>query len=276
MKISLPNLQRRLDVDALILALRSGKMKAFLSILTLLSFAPTGVGQSGCPPAIQWQRSLGGSDTDSPGAILRVPGGYVVGISSFSIAGGTRTAPFGAFDISLFYLDENGIEIGQRSYGSAGNDELVSMASTGDGGLILAGNSATAGPHSVDLPGTKTARGKGEQDFWIARIDKSGDPIWDKAIGTFFNESLTAFQQLPDGSFILGGRSYATPIDGGDKRSPFYGMVDFWIVKLNSEGQLLWETSFGGSGYDWLSAIITTADGGFLLVGSSDSPADGN
>jgi len=277
MKISLPNLQRRLDVDALIRALRSGKMKTFLSILTLLCFAQTGFGQSACPPRIEWQRSFGGSEFDIPAAILPVAGGYLVGISSSSPISGTRTAPaFGSFDIWVVHLDENGIELGQGSYGSSGGDNLVAIAASPVGGFVLAGNSDTADPDAIGLPGTKTARGKGGQDFWIARIDQSGDPIWDVAIGTFFSESLTAFQQLPDGGFILGGWSYGTPNDGQDKISPFYGTVDFWIVRLNSQGQLLWEKSFGGSEYDWLLRIIVTADGGFLLVGASNSPPDGN
>jgi hypothetical protein len=80
-----------------------------------------------------------------------------------------------------------------------------------------------------------------------------------------------------DGGFILGGGSASPP--SGNKTANFYGggfNGDFWLVRLDADGEKVWEQSYGGSQDDAAEGLAQTPDGGTIVVGTSSSPADGN
>ena len=83
---------------------------------------------------------------------------------------------------------------------------------------------------------------------------------WQKAFGGVDSDELTAIYQTTDGGYILGGNSYSGI--SGDKSEASWGDTDYWIVKVNSEGNIEWENSIGGSGWDDLVSVQQTMDGG--------------
>lgn len=60
------------------------------------------------------------------------------------------------------------------------------------------------------------------------------------------------------------------------KKEDSQGGLDYWIVKLDNEGQIEWQKTIGGQYHDELRSIIQTADGGYMLAGSSNSTATGD
>ena len=93
-------------------------------------------------------------------------------------------------------------------------------------------------------------------------------------LGGSSSEEGTTVQQTADGGYILVGSSYSSA--DGDVTGTNHGQVDFWVVKLNDAGQIQWDRLIGGSDYDVLYSVRQAADGGFVLLGTSDSSASGN
>jgi hypothetical protein len=155
----------------------------------------------------------------------------------------------------------------QNAYGGKGLDEARSIASTGDGGFLIAGNSAS--PQG----GTKTSGVIGSKDFWVVRIDGAGQQLWDRSFGGTSVEELTTVRRTLDGGFVLSGWS-ASGSDG-NKSSQHFGRVDGWLVRIDANGNKLWDRSFGGDDLDTFEDVLALPDGGFLLCGLSSSRPSG-
>jgi hypothetical protein len=224
----------------------------------------------GSDGTLQWDQSLGG-DSDDFLSVIRESGdgGYVLGGSSYSDISGSKTAPaYGFFDFWVARLDAAGNRLGDQSYGGTGDDILVDIQSAADGGVVVAGYSNSG------VSGNKTAAGYGGYDYWIVKLDSAGNKQWDHAFGGTGQDVLTRLQATSDGGFLLCG--YSESGADGNKTAPGFGRADFWILKLDANGDKQWEQSFGGSGDDVLFSVRQTSDGGYIFGGYSDSPLDGN
>ena len=74
--------------------------------------------------------------------------------------------------------------------------------------------------------------------------------------------------ETSDGGYLLGGSSLSS--DSGDVTGTKEGAsftADYWVVKIDSDGAIQWDSLYGGSGNDQLSAMLKTSDGGYLLGG---------
>ena len=90
--------------------------------------------------------------------------------------------------------------------------------------------------------------------------------FWNK---TFINASfLSAAIATPDGGFLLAG--YSGSPASRDKSENSKGSLDYWVVKISSDGTKQWDKTFGGAGEDFLRSVTVAPDGGFLLAGFSD------
>jgi len=113
--------------------------------------------------------------------------------------------------------------------------------------------------------------------FCILHFAFSQNPLvkqWDKRYGGTSTDILSSFQETNDGGFILGG--YSSSAVSGDKSQPSWGTSDYWIVKLNSLGNLEWEKNFGGNTDEYFYSIQQTSDGGYILGGYSLSGISGD
>ncbi|WP_158267494.1 T9SS type A sorting domain-containing protein [Adhaeribacter arboris] len=155
-----------------------------------------------------------------------------------------------------------------KTFGGNNNEYLSVVQQTKDGGFILGGTSKSG------INGDKTQNNRGESDFWIVKLNADGSKAWDKTFGGIANDQLSAVQQTADGGFILGGNS--TSGKSGDKSQAEKGLGDFWIVKLDSDGNKTWDKTIGGTGYDALSTLKQTSDGGYILGCSSSSDKSGD
>jgi hypothetical protein len=112
---------------------------------------------------------------------------------------------------------------------------------------------------------------QGSSDYWLVKIDANGDILWEKTFGGSFYESAYDITGTNDGGFIIAGKK--NYIDGMPTNS------DFWIIKINSDGNMVWENTYGGSNFDIPSNIIATDDNGFIVAGvtfSDDGDITGN
>jgi hypothetical protein len=222
-----------------------------------------------------WERTLGGSNLDQVPIVRVMPNGdFCVGGFSASPVGGDRTASIYAQDYWLVRLDKNGNKLWDKTYGGNSDDYLFSLALTAEGGLLLGGSSSSTTDSNKTSPFFGQNLGMG--DFWVVLVDGSGNKLWEKSFGGSSSDILGQVLQTPDGGFIVGGGSASPP--SGNKTSQLYGGVydgDTWVVRLDRDGNKLWEQSYGGTEPDWLENFALTSDGGIILANVSRSPADG-
>ena len=220
---------------------------------------------------IVWENTVGGGNYDKLYAVEETPdGGYIVGGQSLSGGGwGDKSeSNKGGYDYWIVKLDEDGVVEWDRSYGGLGNDQLYNVQPTSDGGYIIAGTSDSG------ISGDKTENRVGNSDYWVIKTDASGNIIWQNDIGGLMFDNVYSAYETADGGYILGGTS--TSGISGDKTAGNYGVVDYWIVKLNSAGTVVWDKTIGGTLNDYLYAVIPTADGGSIACGMSESGLTGN
>jgi hypothetical protein len=156
----------------------------------------------------------------------------------------------------------------QNTIGGSGADLLYSIRQTPDGGYILGGFSQS------NISGDKTENSIGFDDFWIVKADSAGNIQWQNTIGANDFDVVTAVKHTFDGGYILGGTSNSSI--SGDKTENCIGSWDYWIVKTDSIGNIQWQNTIGGNNSDYLYSIQQTADGGYILGGSSGSPISGD
>ncbi len=212
-----------------------------------------------------WERSFGGNQDDTLFSVQPTSaGGYMLGGRSGSGVSGSKTsASYGVFDFWLVEINSGGTKIGDKSFGGTGDDHLTTLQRTTDGGYILGGYSNSA------VSGSKTSAKYGNDDYWVVKLDASGNQLWDRSFGGAAVDTLNSLQQTSDGGYILGGQS-ASGV-GGSKTAAHYGGYDYWVVKLDASGNELWQRSFGGSAEDSLRSLQQTSDGGYILGGVSIS-----
>ncbi|MFN8153760.1 MAG: T9SS type A sorting domain-containing protein [Bacteroidia bacterium] len=156
----------------------------------------------------------------------------------------------------------------QNTIGGNNEDGLYSIRQTTDGSYILGGSSDS------DISGDKSENSNGYNDYWIVKTDSVGIIQWQNTIGGTLDDQLKSIQQTSDGGYILGGTSVSSI--SGDKTENSNGGYDFWIVKVDSLGNIQWQNTIGGGGTDRLNSIEQTSDGGYILGGFSNSNISGD
>jgi hypothetical protein len=208
---------------------------------------------------LQWQKSLGGSGGDNANSILQTTdGGYIIAGSTDSNDGDV-SGNHGQTDAWIVKLSAAGNIQWQKTYGSSGNDAAYSIQLTTDGGYVFAGSS---GANDGDVTGNH-----GNNDYWVVKTDAEGNIQWQKSYGGSNLDRANSIQQTADGGYVVAG---STASNDGDVTG-FQGVFDYWIIKLNSNGRLQWQKSYGGTGYDWATSILQTQGGGYIVTGSTAS-----
>ena len=215
---------------------------------------------------IEWQRSLGGSDQDEAYSIQQTSdGGFIVAGSSRSndgdVSGWHEGYIYGEpiSDCWVVKLNSSGDIEWQKCLGGSDGDVANSIQQTSDGGYIVAGASWS---NDGDVIGNH-----GYGDYWAVKLNSAGDIEWQKCLGGNDGDMAYSIQQTSDGGFIVAGYSYS---NDGDV-SGNHGDGDYWVVKLNSAGALVWQKCLGGSDNDEPHSIQQTSGGGFIVAGSSRS-----
>jgi len=192
---------------------------------------------------IEWQRTYGAEDVmDFPYASdLTSDGGYI-------ISGQTYMNRYDYSDVWVLKLDSSGNIEWQHIYGGDDADESGDVIhQTTDGGYVLAGNTRSFGAGNVD--------------YWVLKLDSSGDIEWQRTYGGEHLELAHSILPTRDGGYIVGGRTETFGAGGND----------CWILKLSFYGDIEWQRAYGGIGDDGCGAIIEDHEGGYVVGGSTDS-----
>ncbi|MEZ0182556.1 T9SS type A sorting domain-containing protein [Flavobacterium oncorhynchi] len=238
---------------------------------------------------ILWEKSYGGIHADylfdaQPTADY----GFILAGSSLSNKTGNKTENnHGDLDYWIWKMTEKGELDWQKSIGGNGFDLLQSIKVTKDGGFILAGTSSSGNSFE------KKEDCKGLTDFWVIKLDASGNEQWQRTIGGDGQDELLCAFQTKDGGYVLGGSSSSSPssitnvkaegkiaesstIDLYGKSEKSRGNMDYWVVKLDKQGVIEWQKTYGGRYADLLRSMEQTTDNGYILAGYSNSPLSGD
>lgn len=156
----------------------------------------------------------------------------------------------------------------QHSFGGSNAEVANSIIQTTDGGYAIAGYSDS---HNGDVTAHHDTTTMG--DYWIVKLDAAGAMQWERSLGGSKDDIAYAIIQTRDGGYAVAG--YSDSNDGdvtGHNGTTNY--ADYWIVKIDANGIIQWEQSYGGSRDDKPFSIIETTDHGYAVAGyaySNDS-----
>jgi hypothetical protein len=130
-----------------------------------------------------------------------------------------------------------------RSYGGAAMDKGKDVQIAADGGFIFLGETASFGA--------------GELDLYVVRTNSNGDTLWTRTYGGALDDEPSSLKATSDGGWII---SASTESFGA-------GEDDFWLIKIDAIGNVLWQQTYGGPQVDYSTDVEQTADGGYVMTG---------
>jgi len=214
----------------------------------------------------EWQKVYGGSDDDRGQEIINTSdGGYAI-IGSSKSQDGDVSLNYGFNDFWVLKISNSGNLIWEKSFGYSGSDNGFSIIQTQDNGYLITGVidvTSSDGQGNNRLNINRHAGG----DYWVIKINSVGNLQWSRYFGGSFTDTSYALSETQTGNFIIVGSSDSDDIDINNNK----GSYDFWVLKISSSGELIWEKSFGGSEIDEARDITITENGDFLIVGDSRS-----
>ncbi|HOY31027.1 MAG TPA: T9SS type A sorting domain-containing protein [Bacteroidales bacterium] len=222
---------------------------------------------------LQWQKALGGNDSEYGWSIQQTSdGGYILAASTFSDNNGNVPQNnmgnyYITSDCWLVKLYSTGNIQWSFCLGDSSDNYAFSAQQTADGGFVVAG---TNGPTDNNISGNH-----GGEDYWVVKLSVALNIEWEKSFGGSSDDEAYSVQQTSDGGYIVAG--YSNSNDGDVTGN--HGSWDCWLVKLDSAGTLQWQRSFGGTGWEQAWSVRQTSDGGCVFAGfsaSNDGDVSGN
>ena len=210
-----------------------------------------------------WKRTFGGSSNETPYSVVALDAGgiLIVGVT-FSNDGDVPDS-HGESDAWVLKIGENGSLEWSKTLGGTSFDEFWSVLPTEDGGYLVVGRS---GSQNGDV-----AENFGNLDTWLVKLSSVGEVIWSKVYGGSKEDGASRVINTSDGGYLVIGQTSST--DGNV--SSGNGNVDYWVLKVDSLGDLEWEHSYGGSGADVASDGYEITDG-YLICGYTGSNNNGD
>jgi hypothetical protein len=231
----------------------------------------------------------GAGSYDSGSDIIEVPG------NNYIVVGTSTSVPLGRPDIWVIKVDGSGNEVWNAVFGTSSNDYGYALCEASDGNYLVLGWTASNSDtwvikidtegnelwtHSYEgmgwargfgiiessygellLAGLTVATESSDQQMWVAKLDSAGIEIWSEAYGGTGSETGTAIVEAADGNYMIVGYT----------NSQGAGSDDLWVVKIDPDGNEVWNTTFGGSGEDIANSIVKTADDNFVIAGTTNS-----
>jgi hypothetical protein len=244
--------------------------------------------------ASMWDKTYGGTGEDTGWGDL-----FQTSDEGYVVSGDTKSFGAGDKDFWLLKVDADGNMEWNKTYGGTSRDYHTFMCQTSDGGYALAGDTTSFGAGNKDfwlvktdtdgnmewnmtyggtaietepalcltsdggyaLAGYTISFGAGSQDGWLVKTDTDGNMEWNMTYGGTYNDQIYLVVAAPDGGFIIGGNTMSFG-EGG---------MDVWLVKTDTDGNMEWNMTYGGTGFDWGMHLIQTLDEGYAILAVTNS-----
>lgn len=267
------------------------------NLLLLIVFTFFSLSSSYAQYALAWEEKFGGEGDDVATAVIETSDNGIV------VVGTTKSNELGTSDILIIKLDAQGNYLWEKVYGGSDYEFAYSVAETYDNGLVVAGSTASESNGGHDLwvlrldaygnllwdkkmggaghdfaksviethdtgivmAGYTKSKGAGYSDFWIIKLSASGNRIWEKTFGGANFDEATDIIETTDNELTVVGYT----------RSKGAGSHDFWIIKMSSNGNYIWDKTYGGEKHDLSYAIMETQEKGYYVVGKTSSQGAG-
>jgi hypothetical protein len=218
---------------------------------------------------IEWAKTFGGSREDDANAIIETPdGGYAIVGYTLSNDGDITDKTSTVANVWVFKVNQEGELQWSKTYGGSADDRGTKIINTNDGGFAVIGYTrSTDGDVSFN---------NGFYDFWLLKLDGSGNLLWEKTFGFSGNDQGQSLLQTSDGGYFLTGFMDFDGMGEPRQSQPFtqgvqHGVGEFWAVKTDASGNESWNQFYGGTDNDRAFDVVQTPDGGFMMVGNSES-----
>jgi gliding motility-associated-like protein len=213
-------------------------------------------------PAVIWQKCLGGPAGDYPWSIRSTTdGGYI--LAGFTMSGGGDVHGYHGNpdigDLWVVKMDGTGNVEWQKVLGGDFVETGADILQTPDGGYIIGASSVS---RDCMITGNH-----GGMDYWIVKLTSHGNISWQKPYGGTQNDYCYSIDMTGDGGYVAVGSS----LSGDGQVTGSHGGMDFWAIKIDAAGDLLWQKSLGGSADDAARSVKSTRDGGCVIAGETHS-----
>jgi hypothetical protein len=191
-----------------------------------------------------WNRTFGGTDYDVGSCVQQTSdGGYI-------ISGRAELFEPNWEDIWLIKTDSDGNMMWNRSFGGKWTENGDYVLQTSDGGYIIIGHTTSFG----------------SWDVWLVKTDSDGNELWNRSFEGKETQGGNCIQHTSDGGYIITGYTYSFGA----------GESDVWLIKIDSSGNMLWNRTYGGTDYEFGSHVQQTTDGGYIIIGRTNSSGAGS
>lgn len=211
----------------------------------------------------EWEKSFGFSGHDHSYTILQYNDGFAIGgfldVTASGGAGSTDRNLHGVGEFWVHRLDLDGNIIWRKYFGGTHDDRIHSIAKADDGGIVLAGY--------TESPDFDVSENNGTNDFWVVKVDANGDMLWENTFGGTEFEFANSITNGPNNTYVVAGSAISSNADV----SANFGNADMWVIKIDDNGNLLWEQNYGGSQFDSVNEISPALSGGYWIAGHSRS-----
>lgn len=220
-------------------------------------------------------KTFGGSLDEKIGSVVKTSDGGMIVVGHTNSSDGDINKQYDQIDIWIIKIDSQGNKVWSKTIGGSKNDYGTSIITTNDGNFIISGYTESSDgivPSNFGL-----------HDFLVVKINSSGDVIWSKNYGFSGHDHAHKIIQTSDGGYFVVGFSEYSGIEGSGgtqnngegheigHKGVLHGSGEFIGVKIDSQGEFMWYRYFGGTQNDRVNDVVEANDGGFLMVGFSES-----
>ena len=207
---------------------------------------------------LEWSKYYGGSFTDIPlGVVKTIDNGFIIAGSSDS-ADRDITNNKGGYDFWILKIEANGTVVWGKNFGGSEIDEASAITQTNDGNFIVVGDTRSS---DKDV-----SNNNGAADLWMLKISQEGILIWEKTFGGTSFDVGRSISRTQDNGFIISGSSRSLDANFNNQ-----GQNDALIIKVDSEGNIVWQETVGGREIDFLYDAVELNNKTVIAVGESNS-----
>ena len=173
-----------------------------------------------------WQKKYGGPNPDQANDLIQTnDGNNLIAVGCYDCQR-NPLEPSGLYDVYVIKMDAFGNLNWSKTFGESNKkEEALGVVEADNGDYIIFGTIIYEDDN---------------EDLFVLRIDKDGNEIWTKTYGTDAKENASAIVKSNDGNYLLGAYSFAFDI--------LQQQPDAWILKINNDGDVLWNNNYGGFG----------------------------